>query len=159
MDHETTHRSAEPAAAHTEIVAQFLHDHARLRGKSEVLEALALRVLRGDEDLGTALRLKGEEIEEHLAAHMAWEEGWLLPALCSVPGGWQVSAEILSDHIPQRERLANCLLALADERRQRVELAKAMLDLTAWLEHDMLAEEKLILAILGDPADSRSGAY
>ncbi len=159
MKHETTGPSGEPAVAHADIVVQFLDDHARLRGKSEVLETLALLVLRGDEDLGTALRLKGEEIQEHLAAHMAWEEGMLLPLVRSVPGGRSVAAQLFSDHAAQRERLADCLRALADEERRPAKLAKAILDLTAWLEHDMLAEEKLILTILGDPARSKSEAY
>jgi iron-sulfur cluster repair protein YtfE (RIC family) len=158
MEKQTTGPAGESALTHADIVVQFLHDHARLRGKSEVLEALALRVLRGDEDLGTALRLKGEEIQEHLVAHMAWEEGLLLPVLVSVPDGRSVAAQLFSDHVAQRERLAECLLALADEDRRPAKLAKAILDLTAWLEHDMLAEEQRVLAILSHPACSRSEA-
>ena len=159
MQNETIGPSGEPVVAHADIVMRFLDDHARLRGKSEVLEALALRVLRGDEDLGTALRLKGEEIQEHLAAHMDWEERRLLPLLRSAPGGRSVADQLFSDHGPQRERLVDCLLALADEERRPAKLAKAVLDLTAWLEHDMLTEEKRIRAILGHPARSRSEAY
>jgi len=160
MEIETTGPSGKPAEAelHTDCVVRFLDDHARLRGKSEVLEALALRVLRGDEDLGTALRLKGEEIQEHLIAHMAWEEGTLLPLVRSAHGGRIVAAQLCSDHAAQRERLADCLRSLADGERRPAKLAKTILDLTAWLEHDILAEENRILAILGDPARSESEA-
>ena len=159
MENETIGPPKHAAAAHADVVAHFLGDHARLRGKSEVLEALALRVLRGDEDLGTALRLKGEEIQDHLAAHMVWEEDLLLPLVRSLPGGRKVAAQLFSDHAPQRERLADCLRALADEERRPAKLAKAILDLTAWLEHDMLAEEERILDIFGHPPRSNSETY
>jgi hypothetical protein len=46
-----------------------------LRGKAEVLES-ALRILRGDEDPGSALRPKGEILEHSFA--IAWEETVLL---------------------------------------------------------------------------------
>jgi iron-sulfur cluster repair protein YtfE (RIC family) len=158
MQNEATKAKREPNSPHTDTVAHLLGDHARLRGKGEVLETLALRVLRGDEDLGSALRLKGEEIQEHLAAHMAWEEAVLLPLLRNVPGGRRVAEQLFSDHVPQRERLADCLRALAVGERRPAKLAKTVLELTAWLEHDMLAEEKQVLAVLGLPARSESGA-
>jgi iron-sulfur cluster repair protein YtfE (RIC family) len=161
MEIETTDPSGKPAQTQVqaETVVRFLDDHARLRGKSEVLDALALRVLRGDEDLGTALRLKGEEIQEHLIAHMVWEEGKLLPLLQSVDSGQSAAAQLLSDHVAQRERLADCLRALTAAERRPAKLAKTILDLTAWLEHDMLAEERRILAILGHPARCEPGAH
>ena len=56
------------------IKEKFLRDHRMLLGKAAVVAALALDVLRGDEELASALRLKGEELYRHLLIHMRWEE-------------------------------------------------------------------------------------
>lgn len=142
----------------SDILERFLEDHARLRGKSEVLEALALRVLRGDEDLGLALRLKGEEVQEHLARHMAWEEVTLLPALKGVSGGPEVATKLLSEHAAQRAHLADCLEALGNAEPRPAELAKTILALLERLQRDMLAEEQEVLATLKKVADAKPGA-
>ncbi len=131
-----------------EITARFLEDHARLRGKSEVLEALALRILRGDEDLGSALRLKGEEIQKHLQDHMDWEEAALLPMLRSAPGGREVAVVIAAEHATQRDRLAEWLAELSHTDVRPTHLARTVLDLTRWLAHDMAVEERTILDTL-----------
>ena len=89
-----------------EIRSHFLNDHARLRGKVSVLRSLALGVLRGDEELSFAMRLKGRDLQDHLHRHMSWEEENLLPVLdhCSPLAGGTASA-LLSEHEGQRSRL------------------------------------------------------
>lgn len=137
----------------TELRARILEDHALLRGKAEVLEGLALRILRGDEDLGSALRLKGEEIQEHLVRHMGWEESALLPTLRR-SGSDEVADQILSDHRAQRERISRTLVTLQGDEQQPVELARHMIDFVRWLERDMREEEANVLSQHFVPADA-----
>jgi hypothetical protein len=131
-----------------EVREKVLSDHARLRGMLAVLASLALRILRGDEDLATALRLKGEEIGGFLQVHMAWEEKFLVPTLVNLGAlGEERARELLGDHRDQRHRLEASIAALACEPCvAAAELAKRMLGFVESLERDMLDEEAVTLA-------------
>ena len=131
-----------------EVREKVLSDHARLRGMLAVLASLALRILRGDEELVTALRLKGEEVGSFLLVHMAWEEKYLVPTLVNLGAlGEERARELLGDHREQRQRLDESIEALARNPRDGVtELARRMLRLIESLERDMVDEEAATLA-------------
>jgi len=129
----------------SELRARVLEEHALLRGKAEVLEALALRVIRGDEDLGSALRLKGEEIEGRLAHHILWEEDILLPELRR-SGHGDVAEKIRSEHRRQRERISDSLVALQDAERRPIAVARHLVEFVRLLEQDICDEEESMLA-------------
>lgn len=136
-----------------EIRLQFLSEHAQLRGKVSVLQSLALSVLRGDEELASALRLKGEDLQKHLHRHMAWEEKNLLPALERTPGLiGTISAALLEEHQTQRDRLAKSLKLLESSESRPKELARSIMELISWIETDMVSEEKAVLAALATEA-------
>jgi hemerythrin-like domain-containing protein len=141
-----------------ELRARILGDHALLRGKAEVLEALALRILRGDEDLGSALRLKGEEIQDHLVRHMGWEERELLPPLRK-SGGAKVADQISAEHSEQRERISDTLVTLQDSERRPVEVARHMVEFVRQLERDMYQEEQRVLGRDLTPTGAPSPAH
>jgi hemerythrin-like domain-containing protein len=136
---------------------RFLEDHARLRGKAEVLESLALRILRGDEDLGSALRLKGEEILEHLVCHMGWEEKELLPLLRQF-GRSDIASRLVIEHAAQRERFEGDLHTLQNTERRPLDLAKHIVEFLGWLERDMQAEEENVLGALNPHLDPHAGS-
>jgi hemerythrin-like domain-containing protein len=129
-----------------QLLAHIHGDHALLRGKAEVLEALALRILRGDEDLGSALRLKGEEIQTLLVQHMGWEERELIPALCR-QGAGDVADQISAEHGAQRERIADTLVTLLDSERRPAGVARHMLEFVKRLETDMRDEEESVSSL------------
>jgi hypothetical protein len=138
-----------------DVRKRFLEDHARLRGKAEVLESLALRILRGDEDLGSALRLKGEEILDHLSCHMGWEERELLPLLRQF-GRTDMAEKLVAEHAAQRAHFEGDLLTLKDTERRPLDLAKHFIEFLRWLDRDMLAEEEDVLGALSLPPDSHA---
>jgi iron-sulfur cluster repair protein YtfE (RIC family) len=132
-----------------EIHAHFLDDHTTLRGKVSVLRSLALSVLRGDEELASALRRKGQDLQEHLQRHMTWEEENLLPVLdCENPRGMVVATAMLVEHAHQRDRLAESLRDLEETGSRPRKLAESMMDLISWLERDMAAEEEAVLEVI-----------
>ena len=136
----------------SEIRARLLEDHAQLRAKAGVLESLALQVLRGDEDLASALRLKGEDLHAHLLDHMGWEDHHILPLLQALAPAAKSSVQALeSEHRIQRDRLGDLLGALRDPR-EPARVARSVLDFARSLEQDMLVEENRLLvpAVLGD---------
>jgi iron-sulfur cluster repair protein YtfE (RIC family) len=137
------------------IRERFLRDHRQIRGKASVLRSLALGVLRGDEELASALRLKGEDLQTHMLLHMTWEEDELMPAL-ERGGGDENSLgkRIQEEHREQRTRLAHSLVALRVTREQKradiERLAKEMLELVRWLEGDMAKEEDSVLRFISE---------
>lgn len=133
-----------------EVRSHFLNDHARLRGKVAVLRSLALGVLRGDAELSSALRLKGQDLQDHLQRHMSWEEEKLLPALDrSSPLAGDTAIALRREHATQRGRLADSLNSLEDIGYPPKELAQSIMDLIAWIESDMVSEEEAVLDFLG----------
>jgi iron-sulfur cluster repair protein YtfE (RIC family) len=128
-----------------EVQAKVESEHARLRGMVGVLQSLALRVLRGDDDLASALRLKGEEVVERFERHMGWEEEYLLPLLSSAGVEGQACSERMRDeHRLQRGRLSASVEALDSSERRPQELARELLDVIEWLERDMATEDARI---------------
>jgi hemerythrin-like domain-containing protein len=124
---------------------RFLRDHGELRGKAVVLESLALQVLRGDEELISALRLKGQDLQAHLLRHMEWEEAHISPVLESRNGAARFSSAALEkEHGLQRERIARLIEKLHDTQNG-IDLARSLLDFTGTLESDMAAEEAHLL--------------
>lgn len=136
----------------SEITHKFLSDHRTLRAKAAVVTTLALNVLRGDEDLVSALRLKGEELHAHLLDHMNWEETQLLPLLAESSIGKAAGSVILSEHADQRLRLVNSLVELKRPDAPFATLAKDCIALVRWLEADMASEESEVLRsiVIGD---------
>jgi hypothetical protein len=132
-----------------EIRSHFLNDHARLRGKAAVLRSLALGVLRGDEELSFAMRLKGRDLQDHLHRHMSWEEEKLLPVLNRFsPTAGGAATELLAEHEIQRSRLASSLQSLDNLGFSPKVLAKSMMELIVWIEGDMASEEAAVLEFL-----------
>lgn len=147
------------SASSMELREHFLHDHAELRGKADVLKSLALQVVRGDEDLGAALRLKGTDLQLRLIDHMRWEESQIAPYLRRVdPGAADLADRLFEEHQQQRERLAQSLMALSGAGPKPDELARHILDLVRWLERDMAEEETRLLAWLCEPRGARAGS-
>lgn len=140
-----------------ELRMRILDDHSMIRAKADVLEGLALRILRGDEDLGSALRLKGEEIQERLVRHIDWEERELLPALREL-GNPEVAERILAEHKAQRQRITETLATLQDSERRPVALARHMVEFVRLLEREMHDEEELVLIRGLGPADAEGNA-
>ena len=128
--------------------------HAHLRGKAEVLETLALKVLRGDEDLGSALRLKAEELQRHLLRHMIWEEDQLIPLLSegesADPPRWVL---LLRQRREQRLRLSRSLFALKYAHGPATDLARESLLLVAELETAIVGEELEVLPAIAYVAE------
>jgi hypothetical protein len=136
-----------------EIREKFVADHAHLRGKISVLRSLATQVLRGDEDLGDALRLKGKDLQLHLIRHMKWEESDLLPCLREIDGAAADAADqLFEEHTGQRQRLSDSLIALEGADGNPLALANHLLELTRWLEQDMNTEESGVLPLMPDSA-------
>lgn len=133
-----------------EIQERFLSDHLQLRGKCGVVANLALNVLRGDEDLALALRLKGEELYRHLLDHMTWEEKTLIPLLREATRGTFDEAALLAEHASQRKQLDASLVELRRMNTSNIDLAKACIALVRWLDTDMAAEERAVLRIMAD---------
>lgn len=125
-----------------EIWDKLLSDHRELRAKAAVVTTLALSVLRGDEDLASALHLKGEELYKHLLDHMKWEEAQLIPLLAESSGGEVAGYLILKEHAGQRQRLGDSLAALRHPGASFADLAKECIALVRWLEDDMASEER-----------------
>ena len=137
------------------IRERFLRDHRQIRGKASVLRSLALGVLRGDDELASALRLKGEELQSHMLLHMTWEEDELMPALeHDGRGGDSLGKQIQEEHREQRTRLAHSLVALrvtSGQKRADIEsLARDMMELVRWLESDMAKEEASVLCFMAE---------
>ena len=140
------------------IRERFLRDHRQIRGKASVLRSLALGVLRGDEDLASALRLKGEELQTHMLLHMTWEEDELMPVLeQDEQDGDSLGKRIQEEHREQRTRLSHSLVALrvtSEQKRADIErLAKDMLELVRWLESDMAKEEDSVLRFMAESSE------
>jgi len=144
-----------------EVGGTFLsEDH-----KPEVLEALALKVLRGDEELGSALRLKAEELQRHLLCHMTWEEDQLVPLLvedapaAADPPPW---VQLLRERRQQRLQLSRSLFELKYSHVPAGDLAKQCLALIEALEAAIEVEEHDVLPsilhveLAGEGADHRS---
>jgi iron-sulfur cluster repair protein YtfE (RIC family) len=127
------------------IKEKFLRDHRMLRGKAAVVATLALDVLRGDEELASALRLKGEELYSYLLVHMQWEERLLVPLLVESSHGTWTGAGIIREHEDQRIRLDNSLAKLRHVDASLANLAEECLELVRWLEVDMSSEEERVL--------------
>lgn len=126
--------------------AKLRRVHTHLRGKAEVLETLALKVLRGDEDLGSALRLKADELQRHLLHHMIWEEDQLIPLLTE--GEFANSprwVELLRERRQQRLQLSRSLLELQHSNEPAGDLAKQCLVLVEALEAAIMVEERDVL--------------
>jgi hypothetical protein len=140
----------------TGVRDRFLDDHARLRGKAEVLESLALRVLRGDEDLGSALRLKGEEILDHLDRHMSWEERELVPLL-ERSGAANLAVTIAGKHEDIRRGFETGLQSEPGAERRPLALARQILAFIRQLESDMSSEEKRVMSALAAPPGPDAG--
>ena len=136
------------------VVRKLNTDHADLRGKSSVLRSLALSVLRGDHELASALRLKGEELQSHMLLHMQWEEAELLPELDRLESiGQEAVKKILAEHEEQRARLAHSLVALRNGEQDPDGMARQLIELVRWLDQDMASEDqavRLLLAAVGD---------
>ena len=120
---------------------KFLSDHRILRAKAAVVTTLALNLLRGDEDLASALRLKGEELHAQLLDHMKWEETQLVPLLAGSSIGESVASVILEEHADQRLHLMKSLAELQRPDAPCSTLAKDCIALVRWLESDMAREE------------------
>lgn len=135
-----------------DVREKFLEDHARLRGKAEVLESLAMKILRGDEDLGSALRLKAEEILDHLVRHMGWEERELLPLLREF-GCSDIVSGLVGRHVGHREHIQSDLLTLQDAEGRPLDAAKRIIDFLGRLERDMQTEEESVLDALNPSID------
>ncbi|MBW2292809.1 MAG: hemerythrin domain-containing protein [Deltaproteobacteria bacterium] len=125
-----------------EIKEKFLRDHRRLRAKAAVVTTLALSVLRGDEDLASALRLKGEEMYAYLLEHMEWEETQLIPLLAESSIGETIGSAILERHEAHRQRLSDSLADLRKPGASFVKLARDCVALVRRLEDDMASEER-----------------
>ncbi|MBW2274646.1 MAG: hemerythrin domain-containing protein [Deltaproteobacteria bacterium] len=130
----------------TEVATKVESEHARLRGMAGVLQSLALRVVRGDDDLTSALRLKGEELLERFDRHVRWEEDYLLPLLRRAGAEGEACSERLrEDHRRQRDRLSASLADLHHDAGKPRELARGLLDVIEWLERDMATEDARLL--------------
>jgi hemerythrin-like domain-containing protein len=129
-----------------DVEAKVESEHARLRGMAAVLRSLALRVVRGDEDLRSALRLKGEELLERFDRHMCWEEDYLIPLLRRAGAKGEACGERLrEDHRRQRDRLSSSLADLHNDDERSQDLARGLLDVIDWLERDMATEDARLL--------------
>ena len=142
IDHEKMSRNL--------IREKFISDHQMLRGKAAVVAALALDVLRGDEDLASALRIKGEELYAQLLDHMQWEENLLLPLLAKSSHGAWTGAAIIKEHHEQRLRLDNSLTKLRHPDTSFASLGGECLEFVRWLEVDMTSEERTVLRWLSE---------
>jgi len=141
-----------------ELREHFLQDHAQLRGKADVLKSLALQVVRGDEDLGPALQLKGTDLQLRLIDHMRWEESQIAPYLRRIDRtAADLADRLFEEHQQQRERLAQSLMALSGAGPNPEELARQILELVRWLEQDMAEEETRLLAWLTDTGETPGG--
>jgi hemerythrin-like domain-containing protein len=129
-----------------EVEAKLEHEHARLRGMAAVLQSLALRVVRGDEDLTSALRLKGEELLARFDRHLRWEEDYLMPLLRRAGAEGEACSERLRGvHRLQRDRLSASLADLQSAGESAQKLARGLLDVIEWLERDMATEDAQLL--------------
>lgn len=136
-----------------EVGARVESEHARLRGMTAVLQSLALRVVRGDDDLTSALGLKGEELLDRFDRHILWEEDYLMPLLRGAGAEGAAWSECLrAEHRLQRDRLGTALAELEDAGERPQELARELLEVIEWLEREMATEDAKLLGsgLLGE---------
>ena len=135
----------------TRLRDQLHEDHTRLRGKVQIVRSLAMAVIRGDRDLGPALRLKGLDLQECLLRHMRWEEREMLPALYRAGQlGVEAGETMREEHRSQRSQLSESLMFTGgcDGLEEAMSIAHHLLELASWLERDMGEEEQRIIAAL-----------
>ncbi len=137
-----------PVDMRAKLRGKLLADHRELRSKMGTLRALALTVMRGDEDLARALRLKGEEFNARLLEHMNWEEEHLPPILSRGENGLEKIIDLREEHARQRERLADSLEQLRNSEIASLPIARECLALVRWVETDMAIEERDVLRAL-----------
>ncbi len=116
------------------------------------LRALALNVIRGDDELAPALRLKGEEFDARLLDHMLWEEEHLPALLGRTENGLERIVHLREEHARQRELLSVSLEQLRDPGISSLPIARDCLALVRWVETDMATEEHDVLQVLDDVA-------
>ncbi len=126
-----------------------------MRGKVQIVRSLAMAVIRGDRDLGPALRMKGLDLQECLLRHMRWEEQEMLPALYrSGQLGVQAGEAMRDEHRVQRSQLTESLMFTGgcEGIEEAISIAHHLLELVGWLERDMGEEEQRVLDALDFPA-------
>lgn len=138
-----------------QIRSRFLREHARIQGKMEVLESLVLGVLRGDAELTSVIRCKGEELQRNLLMHMQWEEEQLFPTLRGdSASGLKVADALDREHVSQRGRLAEVLEALRCKEEAPSVLAERILEWIRSVEDDIDFEEERVLALFAPESNS-----
>jgi iron-sulfur cluster repair protein YtfE (RIC family) len=126
----------------SEVRERVLSDHEELRGRLAELEELARASLERGPGAGVGLRTRAEDLLDHLAIHMSWEDRYLVPVLRAADGwGEARSGRLAREHLEQRELLEYALRQLHDADRPEAVVARNLLDLVALLREDMLEEE------------------
>ena len=129
----------------SEVRARVLDDHAHLR---EELDRLEGRVRAGvsNDDGARELRDMGEQILEHLAAHMRWEDVNLAPALKEADAwGDERESRMAIEHRNQRRALRELLERIRNPERAADAVARDLLEFVHWLREDMDGEERTLL--------------
>lgn len=132
--------------SNAEIRTRILDDHSMLRGRLDRIEALANRFETGGSEVGKELREEGLALFEVFAAHLAYEDAQLVPALRMLPEkGGELATRLEREHREQRELLHYLVGRLATENRPTTLVARELQAFSSYLRIDMSHEESTIL--------------
>lgn len=130
----------------------ILDDHAWLRELLRDADVVARRVEQGDHALTGRLRERAQAMHARFLRHLEYEEAFLVPALRAIgTQGAERAAELLRDHVEQRERFVALLHELRQPCGDPRPLAREVRRLAESLLADIAHEES---SLLGEEARS-----
>ena len=126
----------------SEVRERVIDDHARLKGRLDVIERLTARLLAGERERVDSLVFECEMMLADLAQHMRWEDRYLAPLL---EADAKRVERLERDHREQRELLSFVVARVREPSCPAVLLARTMADLADLLRQDMRREEDYTL--------------
>lgn len=125
----------------SEVRAEILAEHAKLREHVAALETIADRLTRGEVALDDA-REAALALHRELSAHVKHEEAILVPALAEADGFGPARVEELQrEHVEQHEALETLVREIASAPGS-AELESRVRELVRRIREDMAHEEK-----------------
>ena len=130
----------------SEVHARVLDDHAALRERIDVIDALSDSFEKGGREVGTELREQAAALYEVFAAHLSLEDAHLVPALEKLPEiGPPLASRLLREHREQRELILYLLSRLEQEEHPTSLIASEIQNFANYLRTDMMHEESAIV--------------
>ena len=148
--------------APSQVRERIQADHQRLLGLLDQIDAVARRVLDGDEDAEPRLRQWAKDLYGFLQAHLYLENEILVPALADTPGFGNERAEALRQEHREQGAVFERVLGRLARTALAEPLATELKELSRSLRDDIAREEREFLGadLLRDdvmPSDTFGG--